>query len=98
MALIRCSECQHEMSSQASSCPSCGCPNPDYSSPWTAAFLSFVLPGVGQMYKGRSLSGIAWLVGVLLGYLVFGVMGFFAPAVILHLFCVVSAATAGAKQ
>lgn len=53
-----------------------------------AAFLSFVIPGAGHMYKDRVFEGIGWFVFVLVGY------AFFVfPGLILHLFCVLSAAT-----
>ena len=30
--------------------------------PWTAGILSLLVPGVGQIYNGRILVGIVWLV------------------------------------
>jgi TM2 domain-containing membrane protein YozV len=30
--------------------------------PWIAGILSFFLPGVGQIYNGRIVIGILWLV------------------------------------
>jgi len=30
--------------------------------PWIAGILSFLIPGVGQIYNGRIVAGIIWLV------------------------------------
>ncbi len=30
--------------------------------PYLAGILSFILPGVGQLYNGRILAGIIWLI------------------------------------
>jgi TM2 domain-containing membrane protein YozV len=30
--------------------------------PWIAGILSFLVPGVGQIYNGRIIVGILWLV------------------------------------
>jgi hypothetical protein len=30
--------------------------------PFTAGILSFLIPGVGQLYNGRILAGILWLI------------------------------------
>jgi hypothetical protein len=54
-----------------------------------AAVLSMIVPGAGQLYAGRPLSGIAWFVLVTMGYLLLIV-----PGVLLHIFCVASAAGA----
>lgn len=58
----------------------------DALSPGVAGLLSFVIPGAGQMYCGRVGVGIAWFVGVVIGYimLVF-------PGLALHLWCILSA-------
>lgn len=56
---------------------------------WTAALMSLLIPGAGQVYKGRTLQGVAWFVAVLAGYLTVG-----APALLIHLMCVVSAGSA----
>ncbi len=52
-----------------------------------AAVLSLVLPGAGQIYKGRTLMGIAWLVFTVLGYLTLVV-----PGLLLHFICIFQAA------
>jgi len=52
-----------------------------------AAILSLVIPGAGQMYKGRMAMGLAWLVFTVLGYLTLLV-----PGMLLHFICVFQAA------
>jgi TM2 domain-containing membrane protein YozV len=54
-----------------------------------AAVLSMIVPGAGQLYAGRPLSGVAWFVLVTMGYLLLIV-----PGVVLHILCVASAASA----
>jgi hypothetical protein len=54
-----------------------------------AAVLSLLVPGAGQLYAGRPLSGLVWFVVVTLGYLMLIV-----PGVLLHIVCVASAASA----
>lgn len=66
---------------------------PQQPSPGIAALLSLVIPGLGQMYMGRVGAGIAWLVFVLLGYMMFILPGF-----VLHLVCVVAAASTRSPQ
>jgi TM2 domain-containing membrane protein YozV len=58
--------------------------------PGTAAVLSFVIPGTGQMYKGQVGVGLCWLVGVVTGYAAFVV-----PGAILHIACVYNAYSHG---
>ncbi len=41
--------------------------------PFIAGFLSFLLPGLGQIYNGRILIGILWI--VLTGFSWIGSMG-----------------------
>jgi TM2 domain-containing membrane protein YozV len=55
-----------------------------------AAVLSLIIPGAGQMYQGRVLSGFVWLFMVVTGYMVFVL-----PGLVLHILCIVSAALAG---
>lgn len=57
------------------------------SSPALAALLSLVLPGAGQLYAGRPLAGLLWFLVVTAGY------SLLLPGLILHLFCVASAAS-----
>ena len=63
MPLIRCSECSKRISDKAAVRPSCGHPmkqihvvNHDLAkkpSGGLAAVLSFIIPGLGQLYCGR---------------------------------------------
>jgi TM2 domain-containing membrane protein YozV len=52
-----------------------------------AAVLSVFIPGAGQIYKGKTLIGIAWLVFTVLGYLTLVL-----PGMLLHFVCVFHAA------
>lgn len=56
-------------------------------SPGVAAALSFLIPGLGQIYKGHILNGLAWLVVVAIGYI-----AFIVPGLILHVCCIFWAA------
>ncbi|REJ90923.1 MAG: hypothetical protein DWQ35_15500 [Planctomycetota bacterium] len=55
-------------------------------SPLVAMLLSFLIPGVGQMYKGQVVNGIVWLLVVVVGYFFLII-----PGLVLHLFCIVGA-------
>jgi hypothetical protein len=57
-------------------------------SPGVAAVLSFFIPGVGQMYKGNVGAGFGWLILVAVGYVLFII-----PGIILHIVCIVNAAS-----
>lgn len=57
-------------------------------SPGVAAVLSFLIPGLGQIYKRNVLSGIIWFIIVPLGYVLL-----FVPGLILHLICIITAAS-----
>lgn len=57
-------------------------------SPGTAAVLSLVIPGAGQMYKGDIGTGLFWLIIVIIGYFMLLI-----PGLILHLICIVTAAS-----
>lgn len=54
-----------------------------------AGALSLLVPGAGQLYAGRPISGVLWFVAVTLGYLMLIV-----PGVLLHILCVASAVSA----
>lgn len=54
--------------------------------PSTAAFLSFLIPGWGQMRRGRIIAGLIWMVLVITGYVMMVV-----PGLILHLICMIDA-------
>lgn len=53
-----------------------------------AAVLSFIIPGLGQMYKGQVLNGLLWFILTIGGYIAFVI-----PGLILHLCCIVGAAS-----
>ena len=57
--------------------------------PATAAVLSMVVPGAGQLYAGRPLAGLVWFMAVTFGYLFLIV-----PGLVLHILCIASAAAA----
>ncbi|HSI76845.1 MAG TPA: hypothetical protein VK957_13165 [Lunatimonas sp.] len=52
----------------------------------TAAFLSFLIPGWGQMYKGQIRAGIIWLVVTVAGYFFMLIPGLF-----IHIICILEA-------
>src|SRR5438309_11320192 len=56
--------------------------------PGIAAVLSFLIPGAGQMYKGRVISGLLWFVFVGIGYFLLII-----PGIFLHVLCIVTAAS-----
>jgi hypothetical protein len=58
------------------------------SNPGVAAVLSFLFPGLGQLYRGRVASGLIWFVCVLVGYVCCILPGF-----VLHWLCIFSAAS-----
>jgi len=98
MALVKCPECGREVSSAAASCPGCGHPiRPAVSAPSTpqrkwspgvAAVLSLVIPGAGQMYKGQVARGLVWFLVVVIGY-----GAFVVPGLVLHVMCILGAAS-----
>lgn len=53
-----------------------------------ATVLSLVIPGAGQMYKGNVGPGFLWLIFTGIGYLLFIIPGF-----IIHIICIVNAAS-----
>lgn len=57
-------------------------------SPGLAAVLSFLVPGLGQIYKGQIVNGIVWFCLVGLGYL-----ALVLPGLLLHFLCIVGAAS-----
>jgi TM2 domain-containing membrane protein YozV len=52
-----------------------------------AAVLSLLIPGAGQMYKGRVALGFLWLVLTLLAYVTL-----LLPGMLLHFLCIFQAA------
>ena len=55
-------------------------------SPVVAVLLSFIVPGLGQFYKGQLLNGLVWFVVVVIGY-----VSFIIPGIVLHLCCLLGA-------
>lgn len=55
-------------------------------SPGLAAVLSFLVPGLGQLYKGQILNAIMWFFLVGIGYL-----ALILPGLVLHFFCILGA-------
>lgn len=107
MPLIVCEDCGRQVSDQALACPFCGRPQAPSArpreplatrpivvapSPGVAAVLSVVIPGLGQIYRGKVGRGLLWLVGVLVGY---GLL--ILPGIILHLACIFDAASSPAN-
>jgi len=96
-----CSRCgQPIVVAEASFCKSCGAPvtrfrrlrrDPGFS-PVLALVLS-IIPGVGQIYRGKPLRGILWFFGVSLAY------GAGPPfGILIHLICAANAAFSGALR
>lgn len=100
-ANIKCPYCAEVIAAAAKKCKHCGefldqtlrqarmptpVPQQQTWNPGTAAVLSFVIPGTGQMYKGRVGAGLCWLFGVAAGY-----FAFIVPGVILHIACIYNA-------
>lgn len=52
-----------------------------------AMVLSFIIPGLGQMYKGQLFNGLLWLIVVLIGYAALVI-----PGIVLHVLCILGAA------
>ncbi|HYW09973.1 MAG TPA: hypothetical protein VE913_23610 [Longimicrobium sp.] len=53
-----------------------------------AAVLSFLIPGLGQIYRGKVGRGLLWFFGAALGY-----AALIVPGLIVHLCCILNAAT-----
>lgn len=60
---------------------------------FVAAFLSFLIPGLGQMYKGQVFNGLAWFVVTAIGY-----VAFIIPGLVLHLMCIAGAAMGDTRR
>ncbi|HEU0055536.1 MAG TPA: zinc-ribbon domain-containing protein [Longimicrobium sp.] len=103
MALMYCRECGKQVSSEAQACPHCGVPYPTgvalmpppppaylvppAHNPALAGVLSFLWPGLGQIYKGQVGAGFGWMLATACGY-----VALIIPGLILHIFCVLDAA------
>ncbi len=59
-------------------------------SPTLAGFLSLLIPGAGQLYTGKIVSALLWFLAVSAGY------ALIVPGLVLHIFCVASAAHSAA--
>lgn len=57
-----------------------------------AAVLSFIVPGLGQLYKGQIGRGLLWFFLTIIGYAALVV-----PGLILHLCCIINAASTDAS-
>jgi TM2 domain-containing membrane protein YozV len=55
--------------------------------PGLAAVFSLFIPGAGQLYTGRIVAALLWFLVVTAGY------ALILPGLVLHLFCIVSAAS-----
>ncbi len=60
-------------------------------SPILAAALSMFIPGAGQLYTGRFLAAVLWFMVVGAGY------ALIIPGLILHFFCILSAASSASR-
>lgn len=58
-----------------------------------SALASFFIPGLGQLIKGQPFNGIVWFVVVVIGYIALVI-----PGLILHLFCIIGAASSTTKN
>ena len=58
-----------------------------------AAVLSFLFPGVGQIYKGQIVNGFCFMVATILGYFCFII-----PGLIFHLCSIIGATMGDTKQ
>jgi hypothetical protein len=88
----KCPHCAEKILAEARKCKHCG-EFLDGSqqrawNPGIAAVLSLLIPGTGQMYKGEVGQGFGWLICTVIGYAIFLV-----PGIVLHIGCVINAAS-----
>jgi TM2 domain-containing membrane protein YozV len=86
-AAIVCKHCQRDLATGASPATTVVVQQPAWSK-GVAAVLSLVIPGAGQMYKGQAANGIVWLIVVVGGYIFF-----ILPGILLHICCILGAAS-----
>lgn len=55
-----CKECGNEIADKAEVCPVCGIRIKNEKSPSTAAFLSLIWTGLGQVYNGQVAKGYSF--------------------------------------
>jgi TM2 domain-containing membrane protein YozV len=94
-----CARCgQPIVVAQAQFCKSCGAPiarfrmlrrNPGFN-PIVALVLS-IIPGLGQLYRGKPFRGVLWFFGVMFAYAAGPLLGVF-----IHFICASNAAFSGA--
>lgn len=63
-----------------------------YWNPLVAMFLSLIIPGLGQIYKGQLINGLFWFIIVVGGYF------FIIPGLILHACCILGAGSGNPYQ
>lgn len=110
----RCDYCREVISIRALKCPRCNEyldaqlaeeRKPQTWNPGIAAVLSFVIPGLGQIYKGQVVGGLAWIAAVYGTYILSGLLmccgglGLLGLPIgmILHVICLFDAAS-GSKR
>lgn len=92
VAAIKCKHCGERLDTKAPGQPAqkveVRYPRQKKWEPGLAAVLSLFIPGAGQMYKGDVGMGVLWLIFTFIGYFFFVI-----PGLILHLICVILAAS-----
>jgi TM2 domain-containing membrane protein YozV len=93
----KCPHCAEKILAEARKCKHCG-EFLDGSrhrawNPGIAAVLSLLIPGAGQMYKGEVGQEFGWLICTPIGYAFF-----LLPGIVLHIACVINAATVSRQK
>lgn len=96
-ALKTCQFCQSKINESTQKCPNCAewlVPAKEIEfSPPLAGFFSFIIPGMGQLYKERPLAAAVWFLATFIGYACFII-----PGLVLHFLCFVDAVTGSARK